>query len=77
MSKTVTLTESEAKLVMQCLDLACKQGGLNAASQILPVATSIERQLTMQPVAKPASDFGQPAASFEEASAEAVEDLQP
>ena len=46
MSKTVTLTEEQAKLVMQCLDLACKQGGLNAAAQILPVATAIEQQLT-------------------------------
>jgi hypothetical protein len=40
------LTEEQAKLVMQCLDLACKQGGLNAAAQILPVATAIEQQLT-------------------------------
>jgi hypothetical protein len=77
MTKTVTLTEAEAKLVMQCLDLACKQGGLNAASQILPVATSIERQLTIQPLAKPAEAYSQPAASFEEASAEAVADLMP
>ena len=46
MSKTVTLTEAEAKIVMQCLDLACKHGGLNAAAQILPVATNIEQQLT-------------------------------
>jgi hypothetical protein len=46
MSKQVTLTEAEAKLVMQCLDLACKHGGLNAAAQILPVATNIEKQLT-------------------------------
>jgi hypothetical protein len=46
MSKTVTLTEEQAKLVMQCLDLACKQGGLNAAAQILPVAQAIENQLT-------------------------------
>lgn len=45
MSKQVALTESEAKLVMQCLDLACKQGGLNAAAQILPVASAIEQQL--------------------------------
>jgi hypothetical protein len=45
-SKTVTLTEEQAKLVMQCLDLACKHGGLNAAAAILPVATSIEKQLT-------------------------------
>jgi len=46
MSKTVTLTEEQAKLVMQCLDIACKQGGLNAAAAILPLATSIEKQLT-------------------------------
>jgi hypothetical protein len=46
MNKSVTLTESEAKIVMQCLDLACKHGGLNAAAQILPVATNIEKQLT-------------------------------
>jgi hypothetical protein len=46
MSKTVTLTEEQAKLVMQCLDLAVKTGGLNAAAQILPLATSIEKQLT-------------------------------
>jgi len=45
MSKQVTLTEAEAKLVMQCLDLATKHGGLNAAAAILPVATSIEKQL--------------------------------
>jgi hypothetical protein len=46
MNKTVTLTEEQAKLVMQCLDLACKHGGLNAAAQILPVARAIEGQLT-------------------------------
>jgi hypothetical protein len=45
MSKTVTLTEEQAKLVMQCLDLACKHGGLNAAAAILPVAQAIEGQL--------------------------------
>ena len=43
--KTVTLSEEQAKLVMQCLDLAVKTGGLNAAAQILPVATAIEQQL--------------------------------
>jgi hypothetical protein len=46
MSKQVALTEAEAKVVMQCLDLAVKTGGLNAAAQILPLATSIEKQLT-------------------------------
>jgi hypothetical protein len=46
MNKQVTLTEAEAKLVMQALDIATKAGGLNAASQLLPVAVSIEKQLT-------------------------------
>jgi len=50
MSKQVTLTEEQAKLVMQCLDLACKHGGLNAAAAILPVAQVIEKQLTEQEV---------------------------
>ena len=45
MSKQVTLSEDQAKLVMQCLDLACKQGGLNAAAAILPIARDIEQQL--------------------------------
>lgn len=44
--KSVTLTAEQAKLVMQCLDLAVKAGGLNAAAQILPVATAIEQQMT-------------------------------
>jgi hypothetical protein len=42
----VTLTPDQAKIVMQCLDLAVKTGGLNAAAQILPLATGIEKQLT-------------------------------
>jgi len=45
MNKTITLTEDQAKLVMQCLDLATKHGGLNAAAAILPIATAIEKQL--------------------------------
>lgn len=48
MSKQVTLSEEQAKLVMQCLDLATKQGGLNAAAIIMPVAQEIERQLTAE-----------------------------
>ena len=48
MSKTVTLSEEQAKLVMQCLDLATKHGGLNAAAAILPVAQAIEGQLTKE-----------------------------
>jgi hypothetical protein len=72
--KTVTLTEEQAKLVMQCLDLATKHGGLNAAAAILPVAAAIEGQLTEAPA--PAANFGQPGATFEQASAEAVAALQ-
>jgi hypothetical protein len=49
--KTVTLTEEQARIVMQCLDLAVKTGGLNAAAQILPLATSIEKQLTEEALA--------------------------
>ena len=45
----VTLTADQARLVMQCLDLAVKTGGLNAAAQILPVAQTIEQQLTAAP----------------------------
>lgn len=33
---------------MQCLDIATKHGGLNAASSILPVAVAIEQQLTKE-----------------------------
>ena len=46
--KTVTLTQEQARLVMQCLDLATKQGGLNAAAVIMPVAQAIESQLTAE-----------------------------
>jgi hypothetical protein len=49
--KNVTLSEEQAKLVMQCLDLAVKTGGLNAAAQILPVASAIEQQITAEPEA--------------------------
>jgi hypothetical protein len=46
MNKQITLSEQEAQIVMQCLDIATKQGGLNAAATIIPIATSIQRQLT-------------------------------
>jgi len=45
MNKTVTLTESEAKIVQQSLDAAIRQGGANAAVLILPIMQSIEKQL--------------------------------
>ena len=51
MNNTVTLSEEHAKLVMQCLDLATKHGGLNAAAAILPVAQCIESQLTKEEAA--------------------------
>jgi hypothetical protein len=53
MNKSVTLTENEARIVMQALDIATKAGGLNAAAQLLPVATSIEQQLTTPPPVEP------------------------
>lgn len=46
MSKTVTLTEAEAKIVQQSLDAAIRSGGANAAVVILPIMQSIEKQLT-------------------------------
>jgi hypothetical protein len=51
-SKQVTLSEEQAKLVMQCLDLATKHGGLNAAAAILPVAQAIQAQLEPEPSAE-------------------------
>jgi hypothetical protein len=68
--KSVTLTESEAKVVQQALDASIRQGGANAAVVVLPIMQTIEKQLTA-----PAASFGSPAATFEEASAEAVTDL--
>lgn len=44
--KTVTLTAEQAQLVLQCLDIATKAGGLQTAVQVLPIAQEIERQLT-------------------------------
>lgn len=38
---TVTLAEDQANAVMAALDLAVKQGGINAASQLLPIAVAI------------------------------------
>lgn len=65
--KSVTLSEDQAKLVMQCLDLACKSGGLNAAAAILPVAQAIESQLADKP---------QPPCVYAVAAGEAVAALQ-
>jgi hypothetical protein len=46
--KTVTLTEEQAKVVMQALDAVVKQGGLNTAHAVLPIALAIEGQLTAE-----------------------------
>ena len=54
----VTLTPDQAKVVMQCLDLAVKTGGLNAAAQILPIAQTIEQQLTAVPLVTPEPSVG-------------------
>jgi hypothetical protein len=68
--KTVTLTEAEAKVVQQALDGAIRQSGANAAVIILPIMQTIEKWLTA-----PSASYGIPAATLEEASAEAVTDL--
>jgi hypothetical protein len=54
----VTLTPEQARIVMQCLDLAVKTGGLNAAASILPVAQTIEQQLTAVPLVTPEQSVG-------------------
>jgi len=54
----VTLSPEQAKVVMQCLDLAVKTGGLNAAASILPIATAIEQQLTAAPLVTPEQSVG-------------------
>lgn len=47
-NQQVILTQDQAKLVMQALDVAVRQQGLNAALQLLPIAQDIEKQLTVQ-----------------------------
>ena len=43
--KTITLTEEQAKLVLQTIDISIKAGGTQTAAIILPLAIDIERQL--------------------------------
>lgn len=50
MNKSVTLTENEARLVMQAIDASVRSGGLNSAVVLLPIASSIESQLTTDTV---------------------------
>jgi hypothetical protein len=49
MSKTVTLTEAQAKVVQQSLDAAIRSGGANAAVVILPIMQVIQEQITPEP----------------------------
>ena len=39
---TLELTKEEQQQLMACIDLAVKNGGLNAASILLPLATKIQ-----------------------------------
>lgn len=50
MNKSITLTEEQAKSVMQALDSAVRTGGLNSAVVLLPIATSIQSQLTPETI---------------------------
>jgi hypothetical protein len=52
MSKQVTLTEAQAKVVQQSLDAAIRQGGANAAVIILPIMQAIETQMADKPEAE-------------------------
>ena len=46
MSKQVTLTEEQAKVVQQSLDAAIRSGGANAAVVILPIMQVIQEQIS-------------------------------
>ena len=52
MSKQVTLTEAQAKVVQQSLDAAIRSGGANAAVIILPIMQEIETQMADKPEAE-------------------------
>jgi len=43
--KTISLTEQQAKIVLQAIDVAIKVGGTQTAAIVLPVVYDIERQL--------------------------------
>ncbi len=40
-SITITINQDQAEAIMASLDLATKQGGLNAAAKLLPIATIV------------------------------------
>jgi hypothetical protein len=48
-SKQVTLSEEQAKVVQQSLDAAIRSGGANAAVVILPIMQEIEQQMADKP----------------------------
>ena len=56
MSKTVTLTEAQAKIVQQSLDAAIRSGGANAAVVILPIMQAIQQQMEPEPTADSANN---------------------
>jgi hypothetical protein len=65
-------------LALQRFEMALLQAGKPLGPKMTACKTWLESVMlgwAMNPVAAPAASFGQPAASFEEASAEAVTDL--
>jgi hypothetical protein len=48
MNMEITITEEQAKVVMQALDGAIRSGGANTAVVVLPVMQAIEEQLKKQ-----------------------------
>lgn len=45
MNKEIKLTEDEAKVVLQALDLAIRQGGAQSAVIVLPIMQKIDKEL--------------------------------
>jgi hypothetical protein len=43
--KNITLTEEQAKLILQTIDISIKSGGTQAAAILLPIVYTIEKQL--------------------------------
>jgi hypothetical protein len=43
--KTITLSEEQAKLILQTIDVAIKVGGTQTAAVVLPLVYEIEKQL--------------------------------
>jgi hypothetical protein len=51
---TIKVTEEEAKIIMSGLDLTVKQGGINVASQVMPVAVKVSDAFkATEPVTNP------------------------